>query len=313
MNALGFHIPRRFDKILDINTCYLMDDLNNKIRNFVRDFCLANQYTFSGIKHHSGLMRTLIIRTTTLGECMVIVVFRDDDTEKRIGLLEALKTNFSQITSLIYVINNKKNDVISDLPFECYSGLPYITEQLEDLKFRIGPHSFFQTNSFQTLKLYQVVRSFAALTGNENVYDLYTGTGTIAQFVAKQARHVTGIEYVASAIEDAKANAAFNNIENTSFFAGDMRNMLTQEFFAKNGKPDVIITDPPRAGMHPDVTAMLTNSGAQRIVYVSCNVATQARDIELMNLKYEVKQNQPVDMFPHTAHVENVTLLEIKK
>lgn len=312
MNALGFHIPRRFDKILDINACYLMDELNNRIRNFVREFCLKHEYTYSSIKQHTGLMRSLIIRNTTVGDCMVIVVFREDATAKRIALLDALKENFPEITSLISVINPKRNDTINDLPFECYAGKPFITEQLENLNFRIGPNSFFQTNSGQTLKLYETARSFAQLTGNENVYDLYTGTGTIAQFIAHQCKHVTGIEYEAEAIEDAKSNAALNQINNASFFAGDMQKMLKPKFFEMQGKPDVIITDPPRAGMHADVTAMLNQSGAKRIVYVSCNVATQARDIELLSNNYCVTNVQPVDMFPHTAHVENVALLELK-
>jgi len=310
--ALGFHISGRYDKVLPIEKCYLQDDLHNEIRNFVHRFCVENAFTFFDLKEQVGLMRNMIIRSTSTNEWMVLMSFKEDDKEKRELLLNALQQKFQQITSLMYSINQKRNDSLYDQDFILFAGNPYITEQMEDLKFRIGPKSFFQTNSLQALKLYQITREFADLKGDEIVYDLYTGTGTIANFVARKASKVVGIEYVAAAIDDALLNATENNINNTAFYAGDMKDLLKTSFYETNGYPDVIITDPPRAGMHESVTAMLNVSGAKKIVYVSCNVATQARDILLMSEKYEVLKIQPVDMFPHTQHVENVVLLGLK-
>lgn len=310
--ALGFHIPGRFDKILDIQTCYLQDDLSNQIRNFIRNYALANRLSFYDIRQQEGLLRNMILRNNRKGEWMVIMIFGYDDADEITKLMEALKAQFPSIVSLQYVINTKKNDTIHDLPVMLYYGSPILTEQLEDLTFRIQPKSFFQTNTWQAEALYRKTREMAALTGNENVYDLYTGTGTIACFVAKHAKQVIGIEYVPDAIEDAKENARLNQLTNLHFYAGDMKDLLKPALFEKHGIPDVIITDPPRAGMHTDVIEMLNCSGAKRIVYVSCNPATQARDIALMNDYYRVEQVQPVDMFPHTHHVENIALL-IKK
>jgi 23S rRNA (uracil1939-C5)-methyltransferase len=311
--GLGFHIPGKFDKVLDINQCYLQPDPSNAIRLTVRKYCVENDLTFMNIRKREGMMRGLIIRNTIKGDLMVIVMVYQDDEGKLNGLLQHLKDNFPQITSLLYVINNKANDTIHDQEIHCFHGLPYITEEMEGLDFRIGPKSFFQTNSLQALTLYKVAREYAGLTGNEHVYDLYTGTGTIANFVARQAKSVVGIEYVKEAIDDAKLNSSLNNIANTVFYAGDMKDLLVDSFMEENGRPDVIITDPPRAGMHADVVAQLLKVEAPRIVYVSCNPATQARDIEMMSAKYNVVKLQPVDMFPHTAHVENVALLELKK
>jgi len=310
---LGFHIPGKFDKVLDINQCYLQPDPSNAIRLAVRKYCVENDLTFMNIRKREGMMRGLIIRNTIKGDLMVIVMVYQDEEGKLNGLLQHLKDNFPQITSLLYVINNKPNDTIHDQEILCFQGLPYITEEMEGLDFRIGPKSFFQTNSLQALTLYKVAREYAGLTGNEHVYDLYTGTGTIANFVARQAKSVVGIEYVKEAIDDAKLNSSLNNIGNTVFYAGDMKDLLVDSFMEENGRPDVIITDPPRAGMHGDVVAQLLKVEAPRIVYVSCNPATQARDIEMMSAKYDVIKLQPVDMFPHTAHVENVALLELKK
>ena len=311
--GLGFHIPGKFDKVLDINQCYLQPDPSNAIRLTVRKYCVENDLTFMNIRKREGMMRGLIIRNTIKGDLMVIVMVYQDDEGKLNGLLQHLKDNFPQITSLLYVINNKANDTIHDQEIHCFHGLPYITEEMEGLDFRIGPKSFFQTNSLQALTLYKVAREYAGLTGNEHVYDLYTGTGTIANFVARQAKSVVGIEYVKEAIDDAKLNSSLNNIANTVFYAGDMKDLLVDSFMEENGRPDVIITDPPRAGMHAEVVAQLLKVEAPRIVYVSCNPATQARDIEMMSAKYNVVKLQPVDMFPHTAHVENVALLELKK
>ena len=310
--ALGFHIPGRFDKILDIRTCYLQDNLSNEIRNFVRSFALTHHLSFYDIRRQEGLLRNMILRNNRKGEWMVIMIFGKDDRASISRLMDALQAQFPSIVSLQLVINTKKNDTIHDLPVELYHGKPIITEQLDDLTFRIQPKSFFQTNTQQAEVLYRKTREMAALTGNENVYDLYTGTGTIACFVARQARQVVGIEYVPDAIEDAKENARLNELSNLHFYAGDMKDLLTTTLFEKHGYPDVIITDPPRAGMHADVVEMLNRSGAQHIVYVSCNPATQARDIALMNDFYRVEKVQPVDMFPHTHHVENITLL-VKK
>lgn len=310
MDALGFHIPGMFDKVLDINKCWLQDDLSNQIRNAARDFCLKNKFSFFDLRNQSGLMRTLILRNTSVGEWMVIVVFYEDYAEKREMLLNFLAGKFPQITSLLYIINRKANDTITDQEVICWKGREYIVEEMEGLQFKIGPKSFYQTNSRQAYSLYKVAREFAGLSGSERVYDLYTGTGTIANFVARNAGKVIGIEFVEEAIEDARKNSRNNNIENTSFFAGDMRKILTVDFIREHGRPDVIITDPPRAGMHDDVIGAILFAEPQRIVYVSCNPATQARDLNLLDSKYRVARVQPVDMFPQTHHVENVVLLE---
>jgi 23S rRNA (uracil1939-C5)-methyltransferase len=299
-----------FDKVLDINKCWLQDDLSNQIRNAARDFCLKNKFSFFDLRNQSGLMRTLILRNTSVGEWMVIVVFYEDDAEKREMLLNFLAGKFPQITSLLYIINRKANDTITDQEVICWKGREYIVEEMEGLQFKIGPKSFYQTNSRQAYSLYKVAREFAGLSGSERVYDLYTGTGTIANFVARNAGKVIGIEFVEEAIEDARKNSRNNNIENTSFFAGDMRKILTVDFIREHGRPDVIITDPPRAGMHDDVIGAILFAEPQRIVYVSCNPATQARDLNLLDSKYRVARVQPVDMFPQTHHVENVVLLE---
>lgn len=313
-NAVGFHITGAFDKVLPIEKCWLQDDICNQIRNAIRDYALEHGYTFIDLRQHTGMMRNLVIRTASTGELMVIVVARVEGAEERekfLTLMEYVKQTFPQITSLQYVINNKVNDSIGDLDVELYSGRDHIFEEMEGLRFKIGPKSFYQTNSEQAYQLYKVARGFAQLSGNELVYDLYTGTGTIANFVSRQARQVIGIEYVPEAIEDAKVNSAVNGIENTLFYAGDMKDILTDDFIAEHGRPDVIITDPPRAGMHPDVINVILNAAPQRIVYVSCNPATQARDLQLLDVKYKVEAVQPVDMFPQTHHVENVVLLTL--
>lgn len=310
MNSLGFHIPGLFDKVLDINKCWLQGSMSNDIRNAVREYCNDNDYSFFDIRKQEGMMRTLMIRNTSIGELMVIVVFFEDDEDKRNSLMEFIANNFPEITALLYVINQKGNDTITDQEVITYKENEAIYEEMEGLKFKIGPKSFYQTNSEQAYHLYEVAREFAQLSGNELVYDLYTGTGTIANFVAKDAKKVIGIEYVEEAIEDAKVNSANNNIDNTLFYAGDMKDILNQEFINEHGQPDVIITDPPRAGMQDDVINTILFAEPQRIVYVSCNPATQARDINLLDTKYRVAKIQPVDMFPHTHHVENVVLLE---
>jgi len=310
MNALGYHIPKRFDKILDINNCYLQADPSNQIRLEVKKYALDNQLTFFDIKEQHGFLRNLIIRNTSTGELMIIVCFFYDEKEPREKLLNHLLQIFPQITSLMYVINPKKNDTISDLEVQLFQGKDHITEIMEGLKFRIGPKSFYQTNSQQAYELYKITRDFAGLTGSEIVYDLYTGTGTIANFVARSSKKVIGIEYIEAAIEDAKINSIENKINNTLFFAGDMKDVLNDIFIEVHGKPDVIITDPPRAGMHEDVVKKICETGAHKVVYVSCNPATQARDLSLMDEFYKVTRVQPVDMFPHTHHVENVVLLE---
>jgi len=310
MNALGFHIPGMFDKVLDINKCWLQDDISNRIRNFIRDYCNAKSYTFFDLRNRGGLMRNMIIRTSTTGELMLIVVFYDNDRVQREDLLSAIAGEFPEITSLLYIINEKANDTITDQVVLTWRGNDHIFEEMEGLKFKIGPKSFYQTNSEQAYNLYKIARDFAGLTGNELVYDLYTGTGTIANFVSRQAKQVIGIEYAEDAIEDAKFNSENNNINNTLFYAGDMKDILTQEFINEHGRPDVIITDPPRAGMHDDVIKTILFANPDRIVYVSCNPATQARDLSLMDEYYRVAKVQPVDMFPHTHHVENVVLLE---
>ena len=288
MNAVGFHIPNAFDKVLAIEKCWLQDDISNRIRNAIRDYAYAHDYTFNNIRTHEGMLRNLVIRTSSTGELMVILVCRvehEGEMELFKELLQYVADKFPEITSLLYVVNNKVNDTITDLDVQVFKGEDHIFEEMEGLRFKIGPKSFYQTNSEQAYKLYKVARDFAGLTGNELVYDLYTGTGTIANFVSRQARQVIGIEYVPEAIEDAKVNAEINGI---------------------------IITDPPRAGMHPDVVNVILFAQPRRIVYVSCNPATQARDLQMLDVKYRVKVVQPVDMFPHTHHVENVVLLELK-
>lgn len=310
MNALGFHIPGCFDKVLDINKCWLQDDISNQIRNFVRQYSNDKGYSFFNLRDQGGLLRNMIIRTSTTGELMVIIAFYEDNYEQYSDILNAVANQFPQITALMYVINQKANDTIADQDIKVWKGNDHIYEEMEGLKFKIGPKSFYQTNSEQAYNLYKITREFAGLTGNELVYDLYTGTGTIANFVARQAKQVVGIEYVEDAIEDAKVNSANNGIDNTLFYAGDMKDILTQEFINQHGRPDVIITDPPRAGMHNDVIDAILFAAPQRIVYVSCNPATQARDLSLMDEHYKVMRVQPVDMFPHTHHLENVVLLE---
>jgi len=312
--GVGYHIPGRFDKVFDVEKCWLMDDLNNEIRNSIRAYCIENKFNFFNLYSQEGFMRSLILRKTEKGNWMLIVVFGSaENEEQRAGLMDFIKEKFPQITSLLYVINPKKNDTIYDLETHLWHGEPFLIEWLEDLKFKIGPKSFFQTNTLQTLTLYSIAREFAGLKGNETVYDLYTGVGTIALFVAKQAGHVVGIESVASAIDDANLNAELNNVKNTTFYAGDMKNVLNDALIEKHGKAEVIITDPPRAGMHEDVIKKMMEVRPKRIVYVSCNPSTQARDIALMQEFYEVTSVQPVDMFPHTHHVENVALLTLKE
>ena len=309
-NALGFHIPGAFDKVLDIKRCLLQDEISNELRLFIREYTLSKGYSFYDLKAQQGLMRTLMVRTASTGELMLIVVFGEDNAEAIEDVMSAIAERFPQITSLLYVVNLKVNDTIGDQVVNLYRGRDYIEEEMEGLRFRIGPKSFYQTNSLQAYNLYKVARSFARLSGDECVYDLYTGTGTIANFVARQARKVVGIEYVPEAIADAKLNSQVNGIENTTFFAGDMKDVLTTEFIAEHGRPDGMIVDPPRAGMHGDVVNVILEAEPQRIVYVSCKPATQARDIALLDAKYRVTAVQPVDMFPHTHHVENVVALE---
>jgi 23S rRNA (uracil1939-C5)-methyltransferase len=310
LNGVGFHIPGMFDKVLDINKCWLQDDISNQIRNEIRRYAQEKGLTFFDLRNQEGFLRTLMIRTTSTGELMVVVVFFHEDEAERVALLQHLADMFPQITALLYVINSKCNDTITDQEIHCFKGEEAIYEEMEGLRFKIGPKSFYQTNSEQAYELYKVARNFAELTGEELVYDLYTGTGTIANFVSRKARQVIGIEYVPEAIEDAKVNSALNGIDNTLFFAGDMKDILTDKFIKEYGRPDVIITDPPRAGMHEDVVNVILNAEPKRIVYVSCNPATQARDLQMLDVKYKVTAVQPVDMFPHTHHVENVVLLE---
>lgn len=309
-NALGFHIPGMWDKILDLKSCHLQQDPSNAIRSAVKEFALKHHMEFFNTRAQSGLLRTLMIRTSSTGEIMVLIQFYDDLEPERTLLLDYLKQEFPQITSLQYVINQKPNDTIYDQDVICYAGRDHIFEEMEGLKFKINAKSFYQTNSIQAYELYKITRDFADLKGNEIVYDLYTGTGTIAQFIAKKAKEVVGVEAVPEAIEDAKANAQFNNIKNVRFYAGDMKVVFNEDFITSNGKPDVVITDPPRDGMHKDVVAQLLKIGAPRIVYVSCNSATQARDLALMDHMYKITKVQAVDMFPQTHHVENVVLLE---
>ncbi len=311
-NGLGFHLPGMFDRILDIENCYLQRDPSNAIRLAARDFALENDYEFYDVKTWSGYLRNMIIRTSSTGAIMLIMVFRFVDHIKMPALLDHLAEKFPEITSLMYVINDKRNDDISDLDVKIYKGDPFIMEEMEDLKFKIGPLSFFQTNRDQALKLYQTAKDFAGLKGNEIVYDLYTGTGTIAAFVSRFAKKVVGIEYIASAIEDAKENSALNGIDNTVFYSGDILRVLNDAFIKENGKPDVIITDPPRAGMHDKVVHQMVKIAPEKIVYVSCNPATQARDLVILAEHYTVEKVQAVDMFPQTHHVENVVLLKRK-
>lgn len=311
-DAAGFHIPGAFDKVLDINRCHLQDDLGNRLRLHVKQFAKEHGLSFFDLRAQTGLLRTMMIRIVSTGEVMVVLSFGEDNPEQIKGVLDDLRTSFPEITSLMYVVNIKANDTIADLDIQLHSGRAYIEEEMEGLRFRIGPKSFYQTNSHQAYNLYKVAREYAGLTGEELVYDLYTGTGTIANFVARQARKVIGIEYVEDAIRDAKLNAEVNRLANTDFYAGDMKDVLTDEFVAAHGHPDVMIVDPPRAGMHADVVNVILNAEPSRIVYVSCNPATQARDIALLDAKYRVTAIRPVDMFPHTHHVENVVRLDLR-
>lgn len=313
MDAVGFHIPGAFDKILDIDTCYLMDDINNRLRNGIRSYALSHQLTFFDLRAQTGLLRNMMVRTSATGEVMLLLQFciRSVEEEKQArDLLAHIHETFPEVTSLLWVNNLKCNDTIGDLEVHTYAGTDFIYEIMENLRFKVGPKSFYQTNTEQAYELYKVARHFAGLTGSELVYDLYTGTGTIANFVAHQAKQVIGIEYVPEAIEDAKENARINGLDNTLFYAGDMKDILNRDFIDHHGRPDVIITDPPRAGMHTDVVNTILFASPRRIVYVSCNPATQARDLALLDTQYRVVAVQPVDMFPQTHHVENVVLLE---
>ncbi len=307
--ALGFHIPGLFDKVLDIKECHLQPEPSNSIRNSVKRYAQRKGLKFFNLREQTGFLRNLVIRNTLGGNVMVIVVFFHDEEERRNGLLDHLSAEFPQITSLFYIINSKRNDSLADQDPILYRGEDHIFEEMEDLRFRIGPKSFYQTNTKQALKLYHIAKNFAGLTGKETVYDLYTGTGTIANYVARNAGKVIGIEYVDDAIKDAVINSRINNIKNTSFFAGDIKDILNEQFIRENGKPDVVITDPPRAGMHEDVVKSIISASPEKVVYISCNPATQARDIFMLSEKYQVIRMQSVDMFPHTHHVENVVLL----
>ena len=311
-NGLGFHVPESFSGVLDIEHCYLQADPSNQIRLAVRDFALKHGYTFFDLYNQTGFLRNLLIRTSSTGELLVLISFFANDEDKIKALLDFLMEQFPQITSLQYVINPKRNDTIYDLETKVYHGNAYIIEQLGKYKFKIGPKSFFQTNSVQAKVLYDVTKQFAGLKSSDVVYDLYTGVGSIAIYVSDACKHITGIEQIESAIEDAKENAKLNSVANTSFYAGDVRMVLKDDFIAANGRPDVVITDPPRAGMHEDVVKTLLQLECPKIIYVSCNPATQARDLQLLDEKYEVKRAQPVDMFPHTTHIENVVKLELK-
>ena len=313
MNALGFHIPGAFDKVLDIQECALMQGLNNRLRNGIREFANNEGIPFYDLRSHSGVLRSMMLRTSTTGEVMLLLQARVESDSDKVCLektLQYVAENFPEVTSLLYVVNNKCNDTFGDLEVVTYKGTDVIYEEMEGLRFKVGPKSFYQTNSEQAYNLYKVARDFAALTGDEVVYDLYTGTGTIANFVASRAKKVVGIEYVEDAIIDARVNAELNGFNNLTFFAGDMKDILTRDFINEHGRPDVIITDPPRAGMHTDVVDTILFAAPKRIVYVSCNPATQARDLQLLDVDYKVVAVQPVDMFPHTHHVENVVLLE---
>ena len=313
MNALGFHIPGAFDKVLDIDECHLMTDLNNRLRNGIREFANKEQIPFFDLRSQEGVLRGIMLRTSTTGEVMLLVqakVVDDAQMAQLQSVLQYVADNFPEVTSLLYVVNNKCNDTFGDLEVCTFKGTDVIFEEMEGLRFKVGPKSFYQTNSRQAYNLYKVARDFAALTGEEVVYDLYTGTGTIANFVARKAKRVIGIEYVEDAVIDARANSELNSLDNLTFFAGDMKDILTRDFINEYGRPDVVITDPPRAGMHNDVIDTILFAAPRRIVYVSCNPATQARDLSLLDNDYKVVAVQPVDMFPHTHHVENVVLLE---
>ena len=307
--AVGFHIPGCFDKVLDINKCHLQVDLSNRIRLATKAFCIENGYSFHNARAHEGLMRTMVIRTASTGEVMVIVVFNENDKERIDALMSHLKEQFPEITSLIYMINEKWNDSLGDREPICFAGKDHIIEEMEGLQFKVGPKSFYQTNSEQAYELYKVTREFAELKAEDTLYDLYTGTGTIANFCARHAKKVVGVEYVPEAIEDAVINSRINGIENTTFYAGDMKDVLSDEFVNRNGRPDVIILDPPRAGVDERVLEVIKRAAPERMVYVSCNPSTQARDLALLNDMYEILAVQPVDMFPHTHHVENVVKL----
>ena len=311
IRGLGFHVPSRFDKVLGINECHLQPEPSNRLRRAVQDFAIQHDIPFQNLRNHEGLLRNLIIRMSSTGEMMVILVATDYN-EQVIGLLDFIAEQFPEITSLQYVINQKLNDSISDLEFHTYKGRDFMMERMGDLDFKVGPASFYQTNSQQAYRLYSVAKEFAAVSADDVVYDLYTGTGTIANFLARDAKKVVGIEYVESAIEDAKVNSEINHIENTEFYAGDMAKVLTADFIRMHGMPDIVVTDPPRNGMHPDVVDQLLLASPKRIVYVSCNPATQARDLTLLTERYNILKIQPVDMVPHTQHVENVVLLELK-
>lgn len=309
-NAVGFHIPNGYNKVLDIKKCWLMDDVNNQLRLFVKKYALSKGYTFFDMRNNTGLMRMMMIRVASTGQLMLVIVFGEQNDDAIADVMHAVHDRFPEITSLMHVVNTKRNDSLGDQTFILDHGKEYIEEEMEGLKFRVGPKSFYQTNSRQAYELYKVARRMAQLTGNELVYDLYTGTGTIANFVSRQARKVIGIEYVPEAIADAQLNSAVNGIDNTYFVAGDMKDVLTSDFITQHGVPDVMIIDPPRAGMHQDVVNVILNAEPKRMVYVSCNPATQARDLQLLDAKYRVVEIQPVDMFPHTQHVENVVALE---
>lgn len=313
MNALGFHVPGRFDKILDIDHCFLQQDPSNIIRNSIREFAIENNISFYDLRAHEGALRNVVIRTSSTGEVMLIVIFAYPEEGQVELMMNFLAGKFPDLASLLYIVNQKLNDTFFDQDIHVFAGRDFIYEEMEGLKFKVGPKSFYQTNSRQAYELYKITRDFADLKGDELVYDLYTGAGTIANFVAKSAREVIGVEYVPTAIEDAKINSEINGVFNTKFFAGDMKDVLTAEFIATHGKPQVVITDPPRAGMHADVVNRILEMEAEKVVYVSCNAATQARDLAILQEKYEVKRIKPVDMFPHTQHVENVVLLQLKK
>ncbi len=309
MNALGYHLPGMFDRVFDVEDCMLQPEPSNQMRLWMRDFAIENELTFWNVKTWQGLLRNFVIRTSNSGDLMVIVIFGEDNPVSIQMVMENLTQRFPAITSAMWVVNTKRNDVFADLDIHLYKGEPYIREKMEDLTFRVGPVSFFQTNARQALTLYKYAREFAALTGEELVYDLYTGTGTIANFVARRCHRVVGIEYVESAVRDARVNSSINRIENTDFVAGDMAKTLDEKFVLKHGRPQVVITDPPRAGMHPDVIKRIIEMSPRRVVYISCNPATQARDLALMADHYSINRVQPVDMFPQTHHVENVVLL----
>ena len=310
--AVGFHIPGCFDKVLDINRCHLQVDISNRIRLATKAFCIENGYTFHNARLHEGLMRTMVIRTASTGEIMVIVVFNENDTERINALMSHLKNEFPEITSLIYMINEKWNDSLGDREPICFAGKDHIIEEMEGLQFKVGPKSFYQTNSEQAYELYKVTREFAELKAEDTLYDLYTGTGTIANFCARHAKKVVGVEYVPEAIEDAIINSQLNGIDNTTFYAGDMKDVISDEFISRNGRPDVIILDPPRAGVDERVLEVIKRAAPERMVYVSCNPSTQARDLAILSDMYEILAVQPVDMFPHTHHVENVVKLRLR-